>query len=84
MVEPAIPPYEALLLMGAEAAEDPALVAALRKIVGAIDVASMREANLLVDREQDPVSVSRAAAWLVERYRSRRSTTSRSTAAPLE
>ena len=80
----AIPPYEALLLVGAEAAEDPTLVAALENIVGAIDVASMREANLLVDREQDPVTVSRAAEWLVERYRSRRSTTSSSTAAPLE
>ena len=83
MVEPAIPPYEALLV-GAEAAEDPALVEALERVLGAIDVESMREANLLVDREQDPVSVSRAAEWLVERYRSRRSTTSSSTAAPLE
>ena len=80
----AIPPYEALLLLGREAADDPALVEALRDLVGAIDVESMREANLLVDREEDPVSPSRAAAWLFERYRARDSASSSSTAAPLE
>lgn len=80
----AIPPYEALLLLGREAADDPALVEALRNMVGAIDVESMREANLLVDRAEDPVSPSRASAWLVARYRARRSASSSETDAPLE
>ncbi len=80
----AMPPYEALLLLGREAAEDPALVAALQPLIDAIDVESMREANLLVDRAENPLSPSRAAQRLVERDRSRRSTTTSSTAAPLE
>lgn len=60
----ALPPYEALLLLGREAAGDPAVVEALAGLLGAVDVDLMRQANHLVDRPDRPLSVERAAAWL--------------------
>jgi osmoprotectant transport system permease protein len=62
-----IPPYEAVLLVGPSAANDPTIVASLEALVDTIDVELMREANLLVDREESPLSVDRAAARLLER-----------------
>ncbi|WP_338447055.1 glycine betaine ABC transporter substrate-binding protein [Pelagerythrobacter marensis] len=46
----AFPAYDALVLIAPDRADDAQLVAALRPLVGAIDVATMREANLSVDR----------------------------------
>jgi osmoprotectant transport system permease protein len=42
----AIPPYDAILLLAPKRAQDEALVAALRPLIGRIDVETMREANL--------------------------------------
>lgn len=60
----ALPPYDAILLVGPRAARHPGLVEALRPLVGAIDVESMRHANQLVD--VDGKTKQEAAAWLRE------------------
>jgi len=59
-----IPPYDALILISPRRANDPLLERALRPLVDAIDVESMREANLMVDRDQDKRSPAQAARWL--------------------
>jgi osmoprotectant transport system permease protein len=60
----AIPPYDAVLLVSPARANDEAFVAALRPLVNAIPVDAMREASLMVDREEDKRSVREAAAFL--------------------
>jgi osmoprotectant transport system permease protein len=42
----AIPPYDAILLIAPKRAHDDMLIAALKPLLGAIDVTTMREANL--------------------------------------
>jgi osmoprotectant transport system permease protein len=56
----AIPPYDAVLLLSPQRANDAALVSALRPLVDAIDVTAMREANLRAAK----VSPAEAARWL--------------------
>jgi osmoprotectant transport system permease protein len=63
----AIPSYDALLLVSPARDKDHALDAALRPLVGSIDVAAMRRANLLVDRDVDKVSPAVAARTLAGR-----------------
>ncbi len=63
----AFPNYDAVLLVGPQAARDDALVAALRPLIGAIDVGAMREANYSVDREDDKLSFEEAARRLAAR-----------------
>ncbi len=41
----AIPPYDAILLVSRKRADDGKLIAALKPLIDAIDVATMREAN---------------------------------------
>jgi osmoprotectant transport system substrate-binding protein/osmoprotectant transport system permease protein len=63
----AIPPYDALLLLGPKRAQDETLKAALAPLVGRIDIAEMREANLRAsgnDADSSPTSVAR---WLWQR-----------------
>ena len=60
----AIPPYDAVLLVSPARANDEAFLAALRPLVNAIAVETMREASLMVDREEDKRSVREAAAFL--------------------
>jgi osmoprotectant transport system permease protein len=60
----AIPPYDAILLVSPRRAEDKALLAALRPLIGAIDVETMREANLRAGTGATPEA---AAHWLWER-----------------
>lgn len=56
----ALPPYDAVLLLGPDA---PSVVAtALAPLVGSVDVAAMREANRRVD--VDGATPQQAAAWL--------------------
>jgi len=58
----AIPPYDAILLVARKRADDRALIDALRPLVGAIDVALMRDANLRAS--QNAASVEDVARWL--------------------
>lgn len=60
--ERALPPYDAILMLSGQAAQDQAVVKALQPLVDGIDLQSMREANRMVD--QDGKSVAEAAAWL--------------------
>lgn len=60
----AIPPYDAILLLGREAAGDAALVAALRPLVSSISIDVMRQANNMVDRDRDKRSIGQTAVWL--------------------
>jgi osmoprotectant transport system permease protein len=55
------PPYDAVLLVSPQRADDAALTAALRPLIGTIDIAAMREANLRVSRGASPAE---AARWL--------------------
>ncbi|WP_438276452.1 glycine betaine ABC transporter substrate-binding protein [Nitrobacter sp.] len=60
----AIPPYDAIVLLSPRRADDPKLRAALQPLLGKIDIATMREANLRAsgtDAESSPVVV---AGWL--------------------
>ena len=60
----ALPSYDAVLLISPEHAEDRRLVEALRPLIGAIPVGRMREANLMVDRDEDKRTPAEAARWL--------------------
>jgi osmoprotectant transport system permease protein len=60
----AIPPYDAILLLAPRRADDDGLKAALRPLLGKIDIATMREANLRTsgnDADSSPVAV---AHWM--------------------
>jgi osmoprotectant transport system permease protein len=66
----AIPPYDALVLVSPKRAKDPVLIGALTPLIGAIPVAQMRAANLLVDRASDkqtPEAAARALARSIGR-----------------
>ncbi|MBS0528907.1 MAG: ABC transporter permease/substrate-binding protein [Proteobacteria bacterium] len=63
----AIPPYDAIVLLAPRRAGDGALRAALQPLLGKIDIATMREANLRAsgnDAESSPAAVAR---WLWEK-----------------
>ena len=58
----AIPPYDAIVLIAPKRAQDEALIAALQPLIGAIDVATMREANLRASGGD--VLPGAVAAWM--------------------
>lgn len=58
----ALPPYDALLLLGGTVSEDPGVVEALAPLVGGVDLQAMRRANHMVDG--DGRSPMDAAVWL--------------------
>jgi osmoprotectant transport system permease protein len=60
----AIPNYDAVLLISPKRAGDQRLRQALAPLIGRIDVAHMRQANLMVDRAKDKRSPEDAARWL--------------------
>jgi osmoprotectant transport system permease protein len=60
----AIPPYDAVVLLAPGRANDPALLAALRPLVGAVPIERMREANLMVDRDADKATPEAASRFL--------------------
>jgi osmoprotectant transport system permease protein len=67
----AFPPYDAILLLSPSRSGDSALATALKPLIGAIDVALMREANARVAGGATP---DQAASWLwgeIERKRGR-------------
>jgi osmoprotectant transport system permease protein len=60
----AIPPYDAIVLLSPHRADDAKLRVALHPLLGKIDIATMREANLRAsgnDAESSPAAVAR---WL--------------------
>jgi len=63
----AIPAYDAILLTAPARAKDARFAAALKPLIGRIPVEAMREANYLVDRDQDKKSPEEAARWLERR-----------------
>ncbi|HEY1879921.1 MAG TPA: ABC transporter permease/substrate-binding protein [Caulobacteraceae bacterium] len=60
----ALPPYDAVLLISPRRAHDARLIAALKPLIGAIDVSMMRQANYSVDRQTDKATPAAAAARL--------------------
>ena len=66
-----LPPYDAILLIAPKRAKDAAFLAALKPLIGAIDVEQMREASLLADRRDNKQTVEDAARWLSERLQKR-------------
>ncbi|MDT0575963.1 ABC transporter permease/substrate-binding protein [Croceicoccus sp. F390] len=62
----ALPAYDAVLLIAPDRAEDPRFVAALRPLIGAINVEAMRRANYAVDRQQAKRTPQQAAQELAE------------------
>jgi len=60
----ALPPYDAVLLLGPAHAHDTALIAALKPLTGVISLSLMQQANLMVDRDKDKQTPAQAANWL--------------------
>jgi len=67
----AFPPYDAVLLVSPRLAEFKPLIEAVWPLIGAIDLATMQRANLMVDRQADRRSAREAAAWLDGRLQTR-------------
>jgi osmoprotectant transport system permease protein len=63
----AIPPYDAVLLLAPKRAADEALQAALKPLLGRIDIADMREANLRANGNDAAASPDAVARWLWEK-----------------
>ena len=63
----AIPPYDAVLLLAPKRAGDRTLQDALRPLLGRIDIATMREANLRAAGNDAAASPDAVARWLWER-----------------
>lgn len=65
----AIPPYDAVILLSPRASENPNVKAALQPLVGRIDIASMREANLRAAGGDGAASPGTVARWLWEKIK---------------
>ena len=63
----AIPPYDAIVLLAPKRADDAALKTALAPLLGRIDIADMREANLRAAGGDDASSPDAVARWLWEK-----------------
>jgi osmoprotectant transport system permease protein len=61
----ALPPYDAMILLGPRVANDPRVACALAPLTDALPVERMREANLAVDRDSAKKSPADAAAALL-------------------
>lgn len=62
-----IPPYDAIVLIAPENADDEALIGALQTLIGKIDVALMQAANLRAARAEDQQTPDQVARWLWEK-----------------
>jgi osmoprotectant transport system permease protein len=60
----AIPGYDAILLVSPKRAHDQAFIRAVTPLLGRIPVEAMREANYMVDRDDNKASPDAAARWL--------------------
>jgi osmoprotectant transport system permease protein len=68
----ALPPYDAILLISPLRADDSNFIAALRPLVGAIDLAHIQRANLMADREigkQSPEEIATGLDAFITRRR---------------
>jgi osmoprotectant transport system permease protein len=63
----AIPPYDAIVLLSPKRASDEKLKAALQPLIGRIDIAAMREANLRAAGGDGQSSPDAVAKWLWEK-----------------
>ena len=63
----AIPPYDAVLLVSPRHAGDDRFLAALKPLIGSIDLKTMQQANLMVDRPDDKKTPEETASWLERR-----------------
>jgi osmoprotectant transport system permease protein len=63
----AIPPYDAIVLISPKRADDQVLRAVLTPLLGAIDIATMREANLRASGNDATSSPDAVARWLWEK-----------------
>ena len=63
----AIPPYDAIVLLAPKRADDEALRTALAPLLGRIDIATMREANLRAAGNDATSSPDAVARWLWEK-----------------
>ena len=63
----AIPPYDAVVLLSPKRADDKQLQAALQPLLGSIDIATMREANLRAAGNDATSSPDAVARWLWDR-----------------
>jgi osmoprotectant transport system permease protein len=61
-----IPPYDAVLMLGPAVSARQDVAEALLPLINAIDVELMREANHMVDRDEDRRTIEQAARWLRE------------------
>lgn len=59
-------PYDAIVLLAPRRANDATLRRALTPLIGAVPIEQMREANQMVDRDENKVSPAQAARWLAE------------------
>jgi osmoprotectant transport system permease protein len=66
-----LPPYDAILLVSPKRAQDERLLAALKPLLGAIDVEKMRNASLLADRAENKQTPEGAARWLKQQIEKR-------------
>jgi osmoprotectant transport system substrate-binding protein/osmoprotectant transport system permease protein len=66
-IKHAIPPYDAVLLIAPKRAGDQALKMALQPLLGRIDIAAMREANLRAAGGDRDASSDEVARWLLEK-----------------
>ena len=60
----ALPSYDAVLLVAPRRAGEARFLNAVRPLVGAFPVERMRQANLMVDRDNDKRTPAEAARWL--------------------
>jgi len=60
----ALPPYDAVLLVSPRHANDDRFLAALKPLIGSIDLKTMQQANLMVDRADDKKTPEETASWL--------------------
>jgi len=67
----AIPPYDAIVLLSPKRADDKKLRDALQPLLGRIDIAAMREANLRAAGGDNASSPDAVARWLWERISKR-------------
>ncbi|WGS22435.1 MULTISPECIES: ABC transporter permease/substrate-binding protein [unclassified Bradyrhizobium] len=67
----AIPPYDAIVLLSPKRRDDETLKSALQPLLGRIDIADMREANLRASGNDASSSPDAVARWLREKIRAR-------------